>query len=109
MTATDIFTKAALDILEHLGVDAIYTPIDETMDSKTIRVLISSVFNGQPSGMSSATWAQQSTIDFLISDLDQLPRIGDTIDDGVNTYTIEQQTENNGLVVKCICTVALND
>lgn len=109
MTTAAIFAKASLDILDIMGVDAVYTSIDTSLYSKTFRVLISTVFNGQPSGMGSATWAQQSVVEFLLSSLDEPPRVGDTIDDGVNTYTLEQQTEHNGLFVKYICTVAIND
>ena len=100
MSTAAIFAQAAIDILEILGVPVVYTPVGGT--AITIQALMSSVQQTQPSGMGSETWAQHITFEFKLSDLAGDPAPGDTINDGVNIYTLAAPLENNGMLTKWV-------
>ncbi len=103
MTAAEIFAKAGMDIFAIMGVPVTYTPVTGT--PVTIQALIVDSLQQQPSGMSSETWAQRYTAEFLFSDLPSgCPVPGDTVTDSGIVYTLEAPLENNGLLVKWVLT-----
>jgi hypothetical protein len=102
MTAAEIINQLNLDIFAALGQPVTYIPVAGT--PVLIQALISSTLQSQPSGMGSETWAQHTTIEIMLSDLADAPAPGDMVNDGVNTYTLAAELENNGHFVKWVVT-----
>lgn len=101
--AETIFAEAEMHIFNALGVPVTYTPVTGTpVDG--IRALFVDSLQTQPSGMNSETWAQRTTLEFILSDLPSgSPAPGDAVTDEAGAvYILEAPLENSGLLVKWV-------
>jgi len=103
MPTTDaIFDAAAADIVALGARDATYLP--NAGGSVSLRVFYQVEVEMQPDGHMGTAWAEQQTVQGLLSDFGQEPDQGDTIEidqpAGTKTYTIARVLENDGRWVK---------
>lgn len=95
----EIFRTANLNIFLALGDIAIYIPI--AREAFGVHALVSSSLQPQPGGLNSETWAQQTTVELLLSEFGEYaPSPGDVVDFNGDEYRLVVPTENDGLIVK---------
>lgn len=94
------FDTAIEDIFDELGRDATFTPLGG--DPVPVKAHKVERLENQPDGYDSIIMAGLMIIDLIIDDLPRVPRQGDQIVMGTDTYTVQAPLKNDGRCVSVI-------
>ena len=102
MSFEDVQDQAGADILDVMGVDAVYQP--SVVDPVSVKLFKVSGVDLQPADFDVQVWEKGITLEGLVSVFGKEPDKGETITIGSDVFTVKAVSETDGRFVKVIVT-----